>query len=186
MPNQNYSSGYPRKFYGGIITNITNEGGYVISVEKFFALSNIESNILHFLRTKAIPSGSKMLKIKQWKRYLTSEQEMKVFEKEIIYSQKSSQETRLKRLENAEQIPQKKRVLSSVFSRNPDVVAETLHRANGICTDCGNEGPFISKLDGKPFLEVHHIIRLADGGEDTLDNTVALCPNCHRKQHYGL
>ena len=25
--------------------------------------------------------------------------------------------------------------------------------------------------------------RLADGGSDTMDNVVALCPNCHRKVH---
>ncbi|WP_223111555.1 HNH endonuclease [Billgrantia pellis] len=24
---------------------------------------------------------------------------------------------------------------------------------------------------------------LAKGGEDTIENTVALCPNCHRKMH---
>ena len=33
------------------------------------------------------------------------------------------------------------------------------------------------------FLECHHIIWLAQGGEDTIANTVALCPNCHRKMH---
>jgi 5-methylcytosine-specific restriction protein A len=32
---------------------------------------------------------------------------------------------------------------------------------------------------------VHHRVRLADGGDDTTDNAVALCPNCHRKAHYG-
>ena len=25
--------------------------------------------------------------------------------------------------------------------------------------------------------------RLADGGSDTIDNVVAVCPNCHRKFH---
>jgi len=30
---------------------------------------------------------------------------------------------------------------------------------------------------------VHHIIPLADGGPDTLENVAALCPNCHRKMH---
>ncbi|WP_258000386.1 HNH endonuclease [Pseudomonas aeruginosa] len=31
--------------------------------------------------------------------------------------------------------------------------------------------------------ETHHIEWLANGGEDTVENTVALCPNCHRKMH---
>jgi 5-methylcytosine-specific restriction protein A len=35
----------------------------------------------------------------------------------------------------------------------------------------------------KPFLEEHHIEWLSKGGEDTIDNAVALCPNCHRKMH---
>ena len=36
-----------------------------------------------------------------------------------------------------------------------------------------------------PYLELHHLVRLADGGSDTPENAVALCPNCHRKLHYG-
>lgn len=36
-----------------------------------------------------------------------------------------------------------------------------------------------------PYLEVHHIIFLAQGGDDTVDNAEALCPNCHRRKHYG-
>lgn len=35
----------------------------------------------------------------------------------------------------------------------------------------------------KPYLESHHIIWLAAGGADSVDNTIALCPNCHRKMH---
>lgn len=34
---------------------------------------------------------------------------------------------------------------------------------------------------GQPFLEVHHIHYLSNGGNDTIDNVIALCPNCHRK-----
>jgi hypothetical protein len=42
--------------------------------------------------------------------------------------------------------------------------------------------PFRTK-QGAPYLEAHHIEWLARGGADTLANTVALCPNCHRKMH---
>jgi len=27
---------------------------------------------------------------------------------------------------------------------------------------------------------------LANGGSDTIENTIALCPNCHREFHYGI
>lgn len=32
-------------------------------------------------------------------------------------------------------------------------------------------------------METHHIEWLAHGGADTVENTVALCPNCHKKMH---
>lgn len=54
--------------------------------------------------------------------------------------------------------------------------------ANGICQLCDNKAPFLDK-QGKPFLEVHHIHYLSKGGSDTIDNVVAICPNCHRKVH---
>ncbi|EKO3402020.1 HNH endonuclease [Vibrio fluvialis] len=38
---------------------------------------------------------------------------------------------------------------------------------------------------GKPYLEVHHLIRLIDDGPDTPVNCVAVCPNCHRELHYS-
>ena len=32
-------------------------------------------------------------------------------------------------------------------------------------------------------MESHHVITLAEGGPDVIYNTVAICPNCHRKIH---
>ncbi|HHE3726254.1 TPA: HNH endonuclease, partial [Escherichia coli] len=46
------------------------------------------------------------------------------------------------------------------------------------------DAPFL-KEDGTPFLEVHHIEWLSKGGEDSVENAIALCPNCHRQAHYG-
>lgn len=34
-----------------------------------------------------------------------------------------------------------------------------------------------------PYLEVHHIKILSHGGSDSVENVVALCPNCHKKIH---
>lgn len=72
-----------------------------------------------------------------------------------------------------------------VFKRNADVIAEALILANGICGKCLKPAPFKRFSNGTPYLEVHHIKWLADGGEDTVANTIALCPNCHREMHYG-
>lgn len=81
--------------------------------------------------------------------------------------------------------PERVVLTSTMFVRNPDVVAEALHRAAGVCEVCVQPAPFTRKSNGTPYLEVHHKIRLADGGLDTLENAVALCPNCHRASHYG-
>jgi 5-methylcytosine-specific restriction protein A len=57
-------------------------------------------------------------------------------------------------------------------------------RANGVCEYCGKPAPFVDSL-GSPFLEVHHLERLADDGPGTPYNVAALCPNCHREVHFG-
>lgn len=71
------------------------------------------------------------------------------------------------------------------FTRNPDVIAEVLLRAQGVCECCKMLAPFLRRSTGALYLEVHHVIRLADDGDDTVENAIALCPNCHRSKHYG-
>ncbi|WP_206483264.1 HNH endonuclease [Thalassotalea sp. G2M2-11] len=71
------------------------------------------------------------------------------------------------------------------FVRDPAVVAWVLNVAQKNCECCKQKAPF-EKDDGSPFLEVHHVLRLADGGPDVISNAVALCPNCHRELHYGV
>ncbi|HBB9944261.1 HNH endonuclease [Vibrio parahaemolyticus] len=59
-----------------------------------------------------------------------------------------------------------------------------LLRAYGVCECCNEPAPFVTAL-GRPYLEVHHLIRLIDDGPDTPENCAALCPNCHRKLHHS-
>lgn len=70
------------------------------------------------------------------------------------------------------------------FERDPMVAACTLKNADGKCELCEENAPFRTKK-GNHYLEIHHVIRLADNGRDQLNNTVALCPNCHRALHYA-
>jgi len=86
------------------------------------------------------------------------------------------------RAELAVKKPGAREVKSMQYQRNEYVAEEARRRANGVCQLCEQPAPFTNK-SGIPFLEVHHIIWLAEQGEDTLANTVALCPNCHRKMH---
>ena len=84
------------------------------------------------------------------------------------------------------QSPRYRRIIN-YFSRDPQVVADALWLADGVCQGCGanKNNLFIKASDGKVYLEVHHIHQLSEGGSDTLDNACALCPTCHRLMHYG-
>ncbi len=71
---------------------------------------------------------------------------------------------------------------TTVYFRDAYLKERVKKIADGKCQLCGNNAPFIDKT-GEPYLEEHHVKRLADGGTDTIDNVVAICPNCHRKVH---
>ena len=92
---------------------------------------------------------------------------------------------RARRLRNATTKPAVRYVTSLSFVRNPDVVAEVLSRANGLCEGCGKPAPFLRASDNSPYLEVHHKVFLENDGEDTVANAEALCPSCHRRKHHG-
>jgi 5-methylcytosine-specific restriction protein A len=68
------------------------------------------------------------------------------------------------------------------FVRNEAVAAYVKKAAHGSCDLCHQDAPFLNRR-GEPYLECHHVQHLAKGGDDTIDNAVALCPNCHRKMH---
>ena len=68
------------------------------------------------------------------------------------------------------------------YRRSMELVEYVKRRAHGICDLCNQPAPFIGK-DQQPYLECHHIVWLSKNGADTLNNVVALCPNCHRKMH---
>jgi 5-methylcytosine-specific restriction protein A len=70
------------------------------------------------------------------------------------------------------------------YVRDPNVIVWVLETANGRCEVCEQPAPF-ERDDGSPYLEVHHVRPLAEGGPDTVDNAVAACPNCHRRLHYA-
>ena len=68
--------------------------------------------------------------------------------------------------------------------RCAEIRAYVLRRADGICELTGEKAPF-NKPNGEPYLEVHHIKRLSDGGLDHPANCAAITPNIHREIHFG-
>lgn len=79
-------------------------------------------------------------------------------------------------------IPSASIVQTRTFHRDPTIAAYVKKRANGYCQLCGQKAPF-NDQNGDPYLECHHIDWLSKGGIDSVENCVALCPNCHRRMH---
>lgn len=115
-----------------------------------------------------------------------------VIDKEILDRYESTKEQKAKGM-SEEELKQKAKehsgkkssyrsVASTTYVRDPYIAEYAKNRAKGICQLCGQKAPFNDK-DGNPYLESHHIIWLSKGGDDSIENTVALCPNCHRKMH---
>lgn len=104
----------------------------------------------------------------------------------VEYSLNTNVTERKERLLHAPKKPEIIQVVTNAFKRNFDVIIEVLERANGNCEACFKPAPFIRARNDEPYLEVHHLIPLAEGGEDTINNAVAICPNCHREAHFGV
>lgn len=85
--------------------------------------------------------------------------------------------------ETASEKPHREDATRSVFQRSIYVRRAALLRANGICQKCNSDAPFKKKSTGEPYLEVHHVKPLSWGGADSLDNVIAVCPNCHAEIH---
>ncbi|MFM9912585.1 MAG: HNH endonuclease [Methylophilaceae bacterium] len=51
-----------------------------------------------------------------------------------------------------------------------------------MCQSCNNT---FNKPDGTPYIEVHHIIFMSEGGEDGLWNLAVLCAHHHRMAHFS-
>ena len=81
--------------------------------------------------------------------------------------------------------PKKEIVPVTQIVRDAKVKEWVMGVANGHCECCQKPAPFNRIQDGEPFLELHHLVLLADDGPDTIQNAVAICPNCHRELHFG-
>jgi hypothetical protein len=57
-----------------------------------------------------------------------------------------------------------------------DLAPRALRKDQNRCQACGTSA--------KPILAVHHVIPVALGGRDRLDNLTTLCANCHRIVHW--
>lgn len=93
---------------------------------------------------------------------------------------------RAKAIAAAQSSPRSKKSGSTAtaYERSQIIRDYVFARAKGVCEHCGEPAPFVTTV-GTPFLEVHHIRRLSDGGPDDPRFMIGVCPNCHRRAHYG-
>lgn len=73
--------------------------------------------------------------------------------------------------------PPKRRAVVDRYMSSVYICEYVKRRAQGICELCGKPAPFCDP-EGRPYLECYHVLPLAQDGPDTLENMVALCPNC--------
>lgn len=190
LPDLETPSKLRRELYAGVITRIDpspgNSGRHLVTVQKFYRLPNLVEGVSKFLEGK-VPSQNALRSI--WDRAEAGDEAPTKFVDEVRLALEESAATRRRKLKNDPKIPERISITTTVFRRNPRVVAEVLSRAGGKCEGCPEPAPFNRRLGGvlggHPYLEVHHKNQLANGGEDTVENAEALCPNCHRRRHFG-
>lgn len=84
---------------------------------------------------------------------------------------------------SSEEVKKTQKVIET-FERNRKAVRD-LKRLYKTCQITGNNFVF-SKVNGSPYLEVHHLIPLGEGGSDAPANLVVISAHIHRMLHYAV
>jgi len=71
------------------------------------------------------------------------------------------------------------------YKRNNLLRSYIKQRSNYTCEMPKCNYASFTKSNGEKYIEIHHIMPLSEGGEDSIENTIALCPNCHREIHHS-
>jgi len=127
------------------------------------------------------PRGVWNLTGKEWKNTIFSSENHAVSKDKFEAKYITDKEV-LNRIKQSDNTAKTAHVTTKVFLRNEYVSQFAKRRAGGVCQLCEKPAPFENK-EGKPYLETHHITWLSKGGDDSVKNVVALCPNCHTKMH---
>jgi len=122
------------------------------------------------------------LKVLTGTRAVSREDQQALDSLRVKKAKKLSDESLKERAEKSRKMPSTYQQLTMQYERSVWVSEYAKRLAKGICQLCLKPAPF-ENAKGVPYLETHHIVWLAKGGEDTITNTVALCPNCHKKMH---
>jgi hypothetical protein len=142
-----------------------------------YKLKPNEAAELHLLWAKFIETTMYKEKIEQ-----TFDSQVSIFEKFSLDRLIEEYRSGLSRSADG---PVRTRVSTFVFQRSALVRAIARVRADFRCEIPNCVTPSFPTLADEPYSEVHHLLRLADGGRDTIDNVVCVCANHHRELHVG-
>lgn len=87
--------------------------------------------------------------------------------------------------------PSKDKNGGKVYPRNFAYTKKALEEANFSCEVDNTHKTFISRATNEQYMEAHHLIPLQFQEEflyslDIPANIVSICPNCHKKLHFGF
>ncbi len=80
--------------------------------------------------------------------------------------------------------PNRKEFLVETFARDRGWVKEAKEKFGLYCLHPGCLNTF-KKQDGLPYIEVHHIVPLFEGGEDAIWNLAVICAHHHKMAHFA-
>lgn len=178
------------------LANIENNG---VKVHYFEVLKKNEYTYIGEMLKASEPYTARQLDAeKQWRQVYIFPLRLKAggLPNEVINHYENERVTSLKRLSDKKLLAKiqqqndeakhtktsKMTVKVPRYRRSMELAEYVKRQAKGHCDLCEQAAPFTNK-EHQPYLECHHIIWLSQNGADTLDNIVALCPNCHRKMH---
>ncbi len=72
-------------------------------------------------------------------------------------------------------------VESRSYVRDQALARQVKEQTGGTCQCCGDR--LDNRVLSRRFVHAHHLEPLSEGGADTGDNMVVLCPNCHARLH---
>jgi hypothetical protein len=79
--------------------------------------------------------------------------------------------------------PEQETALVKRFRRCQKLARKVKELYDGKCQVCGFT--FQKQGSGKPYAEAAHLVALGDGGSDSLQNLLCLCPNHHKMLDHG-
>ncbi|MGL6103724.1 MAG: MrcB family domain-containing protein [Exiguobacterium acetylicum] len=129
--------------------------------------------------------------------YLLLEDDLEFLETDEESFQKLANELKVDSFDKSKEEPRPPKTVvtdnlgKTRYPRSAKEAALALVRANYLCELDENHETFLSKSTGQRYAEAHHFVGISNHPKfpevdlDRAANIVCLCPNCHRKIHYG-